>query len=1197
MSNQHNNPLPPPDQEAIQDVEMAEDKVEQFRVKRTELDTSTQKLITDHYSGLYNPIFSMGLLEDGSPADDLDFAAVYNLRGCDTNLDILVGGMKRGIPSIAIVESNGLWAGKHMEFSPQTAAARDAKAQKEEGEVIVPQPVVVPPADEVVNVMFHTDTQTPNIELSCINRRTGRLVSTRMFAQDLFMDNQRVHFEVMKYVHSTTVGRSAPSDQVSEPSEQMLDIMSSRFEKTCVIKVQFGLDPNYDVRRWKGISDDEIEAIRKNPNKDLVLDNLIRCLTQDDAINLHFTCKSAPGSIRVWENRFQPYMSSLLSLARVHGNFWFYRRQCELKGLSWGAIPKRKFLDIEFEVPRWLVQEWVLDKTVPASGPPVLSNPRPYKWAPLAMPTDGMTNPEEASFLLQLAVCQEHQRYCRHLFELIQSDGSRKFSAVFKSLDTNKRSYLVSVYLSSQREMEEKHLSMPAPGTRINLGVILPGQVSPAKIIGVVVYDALQTDALLVCVVDVKGKALKVAEDENVRYEVSMFYIIDSKPQHRILLGIGELSRNKGRTFGPDSRRTVLNCPDIHARDTDILKRETSAEDLQKFLKALSEIKPFASQNQIQCSLATCQSDTGNVVIVGPPGTGKTDTLAKIGHAHVTIGRRVMYTAPMDSNVHVLIEKFVRNNAALPQARRYQDHEWVYFTGGYAKMAKAKRLREEQVDGKLALNKANEKLFGYLHAARDHANAPRYEQTLGFKLRERIDTWASRPEFDEEQHEGLGADARSYLETLGNYPYYPTKDRKRAKKHLTNLEYNLAMKFLEGVKVCFCALSTLAHEYMLESGTWDVLIIDEAVCDMRAGIAVALGALRGRVKLIVWAGDHYQGEGIVTGRETNVGFHALSRNVFAEFAESAKRGVNSCEVFMLDTTYRLERSLVKWSSDHCYEGKVKSDRLAGTTDMPLRRMLEHYWKQRMPEDFKGNFRNLGLDVTVVGNKCEKLANATTRFNRGEAKMVAKTVLDMLTTKPPEAFTNDQPARRIRGKDIAIISNYTGQILEIKRTMKSLVAQHSRFKVGKEDLDGILYATTTNVQGKERNIIFYSTVIASGTTRLEKHDTLPLESVANVKNLNVSLTRCHVARYTVGALQLFLQARRDSLDMVKRWEPFFDYVSYLCTSNSVVSVTQSNKWLHARERSSPNDSLKLLPSARLTTTLTNKTPVAPGTTMN
>lgn len=45
----------------------------------------------------------------------------------------------------------------------------------------------------------------------------------------------------------------------------------------------------------------------------------------------------------------------------------------------------------------------------------------------------------------------------------------------------------------------------------------------------------------------------------------------------------------------------------------------------------------------------------------------------------------------------------------------------------------------------------------------------------------------------------------------------------------------------------------------------DVIIIDEAVHDTRTGIAVALGALRGFFKLLIWAGDHYQGEGIVTG--------------------------------------------------------------------------------------------------------------------------------------------------------------------------------------------------------------------------------------------------------------------------------------------------------------------------------------------
>lgn len=63
---------------------------------------------------------------------------------------------------------------------------------------------------------------------------------------------------------------------------------------------------------------------------------------------------------------------------------------------------------------------------------------------------------------------------------------------------------------------------MPAPATRIVWEVVLSNQVSPSEIIGVVVYDTSETDASFVCVVKVKDKALNVAEDETVRYEVSI---------------------------------------------------------------------------------------------------------------------------------------------------------------------------------------------------------------------------------------------------------------------------------------------------------------------------------------------------------------------------------------------------------------------------------------------------------------------------------------------------------------------------------------------------------------------------------------------------------------------------------------------------------------------------------------------------
>jgi hypothetical protein len=287
------------------------------------------------------------------------------------------------------------------------------------------------------------------------------------------------------------------------------------------------------------------------------------------------------------------------------------------------------------------------------------------------------------------------------------------------------------------------------------------------------------------------------------------------------------------------------------------------------------------------------------------------------------------------------------------------------------------------------------------------------------------------------------------LETAAKLPYLIDKDeRTQAKTPLRALEYNLTVVFLQRVKFLFCTLSTSGHELIAESGTWDLLVIDEAARELRAGVAVALGALYGRVKGIVWAGDHQQGQSVIVGADSNVGYRLLSRNVFASLAESEKGGERPCEVELLNVCYRMEKALIAWSSSWLYDGKIVSDPNAGQSDMPLRNMLRAYWTRRLPADYTGPTTQIGLDVTDKTIKHEFLTGTTTRLNRGEARQIACTIIDMLMMDLPQS-KGGEPYRRIRANDICIITNYTGQVLTIERAMKQRAAEVS---VKQEDLE-------------------------------------------------------------------------------------------------------------------------------------------------
>ncbi|KAJ4365330.1 hypothetical protein N0V83_008951 [Neocucurbitaria cava] len=1177
--------------------------VEQVSVEWNALDAQMCDAITIQHPDMYPDMIPMDD-RNGHSYAPIPTSSLFDLRASDIKRGILPETLNKGAKAMTVMIAGDYHAGKHMETSVELATERDAdKVQKDQNQaqadpkdkgkgkapasapadvsqkMHVDQPTI--PSNEVVKAYFHLDTQTPHIELLALDATTGRTISCRLFAHDINWDPEvagRVGFRVEKYQPDPTVDRTAPKDEPENESKQLIEKMSQSFQQTCLIKVTIFLNSARIFRhhwegsvgtfrhQWEGITDSDIAAVRADPDFTLLRDNFITALEKQPVIELYFTSKSGEGYTAKWEKKFGNYMRDLLTLAKYYGNFWFYRWQCQDAGLNANAILQPEFPNVDWIVPRWLVTDWNLTKTTTPDGTITYSEPRPYLWTPLEFPEYGYNDPNEAAFLLKMGVHEGRSRQKRDLSEVVQSDGSKWFKGRFRSLDKKNRSYAVEVFLGLDPQLMQDGLRMPSAGTRIHMEVDHINAEQPSKqntiaLDGVVVYDALQTTASFIVVVNVYGPPLDIADDDNA-YHLFISYIMDELPHQRMMNGIAQLQLS-GKFSGPDSRRTVLGCK-VPAQGTNVLKTKTDEAACRLFEAAMAEVQPPSDERQTSGSLQTMNSDSGNVVIVGPPGTGKTATIMKIGHAHATLGRRVMYVAPLNANVHTLVDKFIQINTALPFARQYQEHEWVYFTGGYVGIEKAEKLRQDQLAGEDALNHANEKLFGYLQDAKERSHVPRYEQTLGYKLRHRIDAWASDECIDTEQAD-LHTQARSFLEAKEELPSLKDKDqRTQIKKRIRELEYNLSLAFLKGVKFCFCTLSTSGHQLILESGDWDLLIIDEAAHETRAGISVALGALAGRVKLIVWAGDHHQGEGVIVGAHSNVGYKLLSRNVFRSMAETDKKdSATPCEVTLLNICYRMDNRLIRWSSAWCYNNQIISHRRVGSTDMGLRNMLQAYWRQRFPDNFGRHWSDLGLDVTDIGVATEFMKGTTTKLNREEAKMIARTVLDMLTMAHPEVSPNQQ-LRRIEAKDIGIIANYSGQIMEIRRAIRERARELS---VEQEDLATLSFATTAQAQGREFSIMFYSMVIATGEMRLPKESGLPIGFVSKINNLNVSITRCKIARYTVGALQLFAQANRDhhSVTRNRRNLGFFDFVNRLVESRSIVTLDESNRWFESGEK--------------------------------
>jgi hypothetical protein len=470
----------------------------------------------------------------------------------------------------------------------------------------------------------------------------------------------------------------------------------------------------------------------------------------------------------------------------------------------------------------------------------------------------------------------------------------------------------------------------------------------------------------------------------------------------------------------------------------------------------------------------------------------------------------------------------------------------------------------------------------HLRKARMLENSPRYTQTFEYKLQQQIHEWSSDSRYDEDD-EKLYTTARDFTMASENMPCIDDDEQqKKARKHMEALEYKLSIAFLRGVKFCFCTLSTSAHSLLLESGTWDECIIDEAARETRADIATSLSALRGRIRHVTLSGDYMQGEDIVTGSNTSVGYKYLTRNVFEELAQVTAKGTDNATptgVFTLDVCYRMNQALINWSSEYCYGGRLKSHDTTGSWNAPLRNTLKAYWKQCTPVDFQGRYNEIGLDITDVGIAAETGKNSTSRFNVQEAYYVAWRIKDMLGYQPPPTLgSNSTLYTRIRGSDIAVISNYTAQVAEIRRRL--LETFPGQEHVSRREILEVLKMlhTTTAIQGKEANITFYSLVIANGHMHVDKNEPLPMGFVAGIKNFNVSITRQRVARYIFGAHHLFCHAKRSKHHVSQKYGEFFAHIDRLAATGRILALEETRAYMENRPQPAEASFQRLLREA-------------------
>ncbi len=385
----------------------------------------------------------------------------------------------------------------------------------------------------------------------------------------------------------------------------------------------------------------------------------------------------------------------------------------------------------------------------------------------------------------------------------------------------------------------------------------------------------------------------------------------------------------------------------------------------------------------------------------GPPGTGKTTTVVEVIRQAVHRGERVLACAPSNVAVDNLVERLGR--AGLRVVR----------LGHPARILEA--AREFTLDALVAAS-ADQKVAKDIR--RDLDAQQRRLRRAGFAERREV---------------------RATVRSL--------------RRELRDQEDATVAAILDGADVVL-ATTTGAADRLLDDRRFDLAVIDEAAQALEAACWIPIH----KARRVVLAGDHLQlAPTILSEAAARDG---LARTLFLRLAENP---LTAPALAMLTTQYRMHASIMGWSSDAFYAGRlvaaahVRTHRLA---DLPG---VETTADTVVPLLF--------LDTAGCGHDETQERDDASKANPGEAAIVKAHVQALLRAG-------------VAAADIGVITPYNAQV----QLLREHFAAHDDLEV----------RTVDGFQGREKEAIVLSLVRSNAEGEVG--------FLADHRRLNVAVTR-------------------------------------------------------------------------------------------
>ncbi|MCG3203581.1 MAG: ATP-dependent RecD-like DNA helicase [Elusimicrobia bacterium] len=401
-------------------------------------------------------------------------------------------------------------------------------------------------------------------------------------------------------------------------------------------------------------------------------------------------------------------------------------------------------------------------------------------------------------------------------------------------------------------------------------------------------------------------------------------------------------------------------------------------------------------------------------LIHGPPGTGKTTVLMEIILQTVRRGGRVLASAPSNIAVDNMVEKLLPWNLRV------------------VRMGHPARIMDSLRHVTLSAQEQEHALMDQIRRMDDERHR------LQIQLRRR-----------ENRGGGLRGDDRHEIQSM----------IQALRKEINDMEFGLRRQIIQDAQVVLCTHGGVGGA--LSRQKFDLLVMDEAsqATEPLSWIPMTLA------KKVVFAGDTHQLPPTIYSKEAAE--QGLSSTIFDRMKENLDDDFQS----LLRVQYRMHETIMRFSSDKFYEGKlIADDSVRAHTASELKGAQE-------TELTRAPLVYVDTAGTGYGEEWNELLES--RENEGEAQLALK-ILDELK------------ASGIEPHDIALITPYVAQVKKLK-----LMLPDRSVEIGSID----------SFQGREKEVVIVSLVRSN-----EKGE---VGFLSDTRRMNVGMTRARRLLIVIG----------------------------------------------------------------------------------